>query len=59
MLHPLSNIEITEYFNCGPKFYGVFSRNDLPRTKDGAYVINLDYNIVKEHIGFRYLLTEI
>ena len=25
-----------------PKFNGVYSRNNLPKIKDGAYVINLD-----------------
>ena len=42
MLHPLSNIKITNYFNDEPRFNGVFSRNNLPRIKDGAHVINLD-----------------
>ena len=41
-LHPLRNIEIAIYFNFEPTFNGVFSRNNLPRTKDEAYVINLD-----------------
>ena len=35
-------MEITSYFNNEPRFSGVFSRNNLPRIKDGAYVINLD-----------------
>ena len=42
LLHPLNNIEITNYFNYESRFNGVFSRNNLPRIKDGAYVINLD-----------------
>ena len=42
LLHPLNNIEITNYFNDEPRFNGVFSRNNLARIKDGAYVINLD-----------------
>ena len=42
MLHPLNSIEITNYFNYEPRFNGVFSRNNLPTIKDGAYVINLD-----------------
>ena len=42
VLHPLNNIEITNYFKCEPRFNGVFSRNNLPRIKDGAYVINQD-----------------
>ena len=41
-LHPLNNIVITYYFNYKPKFNGVFSRNNLPRIKDEAFVINLD-----------------
>ena len=47
-LHPLSNIEITKCFNYEPRFYGVFSKNNLPRIKDGAYVINLDDKKSKE-----------
>ena len=40
-LHPLNNIKITNYFNYEPRFNGFFSRSNLPRIKDGAYVINL------------------
>ena len=41
--HPLTNIEINEYFKNEPKFNGVYSRNNLPnKIKKGAYVINLD-----------------
>ena len=40
--HRLSNIEITNYFNYKPRFKSVSSRNNLPRIKDGALVINLD-----------------
>ena len=41
--HPLTNIEISEYFKNEPRFNGVYSRNSLPKTiKKGAYVINLD-----------------
>ena len=39
--HPL-NFEIQKYFQNEPKFNGVYSRNNLPKIKDGAYVINLD-----------------
>ena len=52
------NIEITNYFNYEPRFNGVFSRNNLPRIKDRAYVISLNDKKVKVHIGFHYLLTE-
>ena len=41
--HPLTNIEINEYYKNGPRFNGVYSRSNLPKTiKKGAYVINLD-----------------
>ena len=41
--HPLINIEINEYYNNEPRFNGVYSRNNLPKTiKKVAYVINLD-----------------
>ena len=41
--HPLTNIEISEYYINEPKFNGVYSRNNLPaKIKKGAYVINLD-----------------
>ena len=41
--HPLTNIEIREYYKNEPKFNGVYSRNNLPnKIKKGAYVINLD-----------------
>ena len=41
--HPLTNIEISEYYGNEPRFNGVYSRNNLPnKIKKGAYVINLD-----------------
>ena len=41
--HHLTNIEINEYYINEPRFNGVYSRNNLPKTiKKGAYVINLD-----------------
>ena len=41
--HPLTNFEIQVYYQNKPRFNGVYSRDNLPnRTKDGAYVINLD-----------------
>ena len=41
--HPLTNIEISEYYKNEPRFYGVYSRNNLPnKIKKGAYVISLD-----------------
>ena len=41
--HPLTNFEISEYYKNEPRFNGVYSRNNLPKTiKKGVYVINLD-----------------
>ena len=40
--HPLTNFEIQKYYENEPRFNGVYSRDNLPRIKDGAYVINLD-----------------
>ena len=43
--HPLTNIEISEYYANEPRFNGVYSRNNLPKAiKKRAYVINLDEN---------------
>ena len=41
-LHLLTNFEIQKYYQSEPKFNGVYSRNNLPKIKDGTYVINLD-----------------
>ena len=40
--HLLTNFEIQRYYQNKPKFNGVYSRNNLPKIKNGAYVINLD-----------------
>ena len=40
--HPLTNFEIQKYYQNEPKFDSVYSRNNLPKIKDGTYVINLD-----------------
>ena len=41
--HPLTNIEISDYYENEPRFNGAYSRNNLPnKIKKGAYVINLD-----------------
>ena len=41
--HPLTNFEIEEHYENEPRFNGVYSRDNLPKTlKNGAYVINLD-----------------
>ena len=49
--HPLTNLKsILKYHQNQPKFKGVYSRNNLPKIKDGAYVINLDkYKSIGTH----------
>ena len=40
--HRLTNLEIQNYYQNESNFNGVYSKNTLPKIKDGAYVINLD-----------------
>ena len=49
-LHPLTNFEVQKYYQNDPRFNGVYSRDNLPKIKDGAYVINLDeYSNIGTH----------
>ena len=34
--HSLNNFETRKYYQNEPKFNGVYSKNNLPRRKDGA-----------------------
>ena len=48
--HPLNNFEIQKYYQNKPRFNGVYSRDNLPKIKDGAYVINLyEYSGIGTH----------
>ena len=49
-LQHLTNFEIQNYYKNKPYFNGVYSRNYLPKIRDGAYVINLD-EYKQERIG--------
>ena len=40
--HPLTNFEIQRYYQNESKFNDVYSGNNLPKIKKGAYVINLN-----------------
>ena len=40
--NPLTNYEIQKYYQNEPKFNGVYSKNNLSKIKDGAYVLNVD-----------------
>ena len=48
--HPLNNFEIQKYYQNEPKFNSVYSRNNLSKIKDGAYILNLDeYKSIRTH----------
>ena len=48
--HPLTNSEIQKYYQNEPRFNGVYFRDNLPKIRDGAYVINLDeYSDIGTH----------
>ena len=59
--HPLTNFEIKVYYENEPRFNGVCSKDDLPKTiKNGAYVINLDkYEDVSTHWIVLYVSMEL
>ena len=43
----LTNFEIQKYYQNDPRFNGGYSRDNLPKIKDGAYIINLDeYSVI-------------
>ena len=57
--HPLTNFEIKKYYQSGPKFNGVYSRNNLSKIKDGAYIINLyEYESIGTHWIALYVNAE-
>ena len=46
----LTNFEIQKYYHNQPTFNGNYSRDNLPKIKDGVYVINLDeYSDIRTH----------
>ena len=48
--YPLTNFEVQKYYQNEPRFNGVFSRDNLPKIKDGAYIINLiEYSDIGTH----------
>ena len=51
--HPLKKFEIMGYFKNIKGFNGVFSRNNRPKLKNGAYVINLDHS---ENTGTHWIV---
>ena len=55
--HPLTNFEIKKYYHNLTKFNGVYSGDNLPKIKDGAYVINLDGYYIGTHWIASYVLN--
>ena len=54
--HPLTKFKIQKYYQNEPKCNGIYSRNNLPKTKDGVYVINLDeYKSIESHLTAFYV----
>ena len=48
--YSLTNFEIQKYYQDEPKFNGVYSKNNLSKIKDGAYVRNLyEYKSIRTH----------
>ena len=59
MSHPLTNFEIQKYYQNEPKSNGAYSRNNLSKSKYGAYIINLDkYKPIGTHGIVLYLNAE-
>ena len=54
--HLLTNFEIQKSYQNEPRFNGVCSRDNLPRIRDGTYLINLDqYSDIGTHWIALYL----
>ena len=48
--HPLTTFEIQKYYQNEPKFNGIYSINDLPKTNHGSFVVNLgEYKLLQTH----------
>ena len=50
--HLLTDFDIQKYYQNEPKFNGVYSRNNLFKIKDEAYIIYLDEH---ESIGTHWI----
>ena len=48
--HPLTNFKIKKYYQNDRRFYGIYSRDTLPKRKDRVYIINFDeYSDTQTH----------
>ena len=56
--HPLTNFDKQKYYQNEPILNGVYSRDNLLKMKDGAYVINLEeYSDIGTHWIALYVQT--
>ena len=54
--HPLTNFEIQKFYQNEPRFNDVYSRDNLPEIKDGAYEINLaEFSDIETHWAALYV----
>ena len=50
--HTVTNFEMQRYYQNEAKFDDVHSKDNLPKTNDGAYVINLvEYKSIDQLMG--------
>ena len=54
--HSLTNFKLQKYYQKEPKFNGVYSRNNLYKIMDGAYIINLDVII---SVGIQWIASNV
>ena len=49
-LYPVKNFEIQKYYPNEPNFNSIYSRNNLPKTKDGTYLETPgEYKLIRTH----------
>ena len=57
--HPFKKIEELKHYPNEPKSNGIYSRNNLPKVKDGTYVTNFnEYKSIGTHWIALYVNAE-
>ena len=57
--YPLTYFELKKFYQNQTRFNGVYSRDNLSKIKDWAYVINLDEYVILEVIGLLCMYKKI
>ena len=57
--YPLTYFELQKFCQNQTRFNGVYSRDNLSKIKDWAYVINLDEYVILEVIGLLCMYKKI